>query len=178
MPGADAEKNPPFNDPKHPGWYTEPQSGQQGNPAPPAPPSAAPRNPYASQPAPSGNPYASQPAAPGNPYAYQPGPGMQPAPQHNPYGGPGYVQPPYYAPPAESKGLSVAALVCGIVGVVSFGFLFLPQIAAIILGHIALGREPGGRGMALGGLIMGYIVTGLWVLLLAIGVIATMAEGA
>ncbi|GLB66730.1 DUF4190 domain-containing protein [Arthrobacter mangrovi] len=137
MSGAGADRNPPFNDPKHPDWYTDPQAGRQGQPAPGA-----------------------------GPYSYQPGPGMQRAPQHDPYGGPGYSQP---------KGLSIGALVCGIVGVVTFGFLFLPQIAAIVLGHIALGREPAGRGMALGGLIMGYVVVGLWTLLLMIGVLGAMS---
>lgn len=146
MSGAGEDRNPPFNDPKHPGWYTDPQAGQpQGQPAP-------------------------------GPFSYQPGPEMQPAPRHNPYGGPGYSQPPYYQPAPEPKGLSIGALVCGIVGVVTFGFLLLPQIAAIVLGHIALGREPAGRGMALGGLIMGYVVVGLWTLILMIGVLGAAVQ--
>ncbi|WP_336714587.1 DUF4190 domain-containing protein [Arthrobacter sp. USHLN218] len=148
MSGAGADRNPPFNDPKHPGWYTDPQAGQQqGQPAPGA-----------------------------SPFSYQPGPDMQPAPQHNSYGGPGYSQPPYYQPAPEPKGLSIGALVCGIVGVVTFGFLLVPQIAAIVLGHIALGREPAGRGMALGGLIMGYVVVGLWTLILMIGVLGAAVQ--
>jgi hypothetical protein len=148
MSGAGADGNPPFNDPKHAGWYTDPQAGHQPG----------------------------QPVPPGSPYSYQPGPGMQPAPQYNPYGGPGYNQPPYYQPAPAPKGLSIGALVCGIVGVVTFGFLFLPQVAAIVLGHIALGREPAGRGMALGGLIMGYVVAGLWLLLIIIAMFSAAVQ--
>lgn len=147
MAGSGADRNPPFNDPKHPDWYSQPQDA----------------NPYGNQ----------QPGPYGNPHAYQPGPAMQPAQQHNPYGGPGYNQPPYYQPQVQPKGLSIAALVCGIVGMVTFGFLFLPQLAAIVLGHLGLSKEPAGRGMAIGGLVMGYLVAGLWVLLIFIGVLGS-----
>jgi hypothetical protein len=97
-----------------------------------------------------GRPY----AQPGNPYgnhgsAY----GQQYA---GPYGQPHYGMPPYVMP-AEPKTLSIASLCCGIAVFVGFGFIILPQIAAVILGHMALRREPSGRGLALAGLVMGYI---------------------
>lgn len=93
----------------------------------------------------------------------QPGYG-QPA---NPYG-----QPSYYGVAAEPKGLSIASMICGIIGIVTGGFLAVPQIAAVILGHIALKKEPAGRGFALTGLITGYvgILFGLlWLVFLIIG---------
>ena len=70
--------------------------------------------------------------------------------------------------PATSK-LAIAALVCGCL---SFFCSFLASIPAIILGHLALGeisRKPGlqGRGMALTGAILGYVVTGL---IVAVGI--------
>lgn len=74
----------------------------------------------------------------------------------------GYQQgyPGYYA---KSSGMAIATLICGI-----GSFAFCPcSIVAIILGHIARGqirREPDryeGDGMALAGLIIGYIMGSL-----------------
>ena len=141
------ENRPPFNDPQHPGWYPDPNAGR-AVPQPPPLPEAA------------------------TPYSYQPGPGAQPYTGQQPYGGPDYNQPMYYTPQAQPKGLSIAALVLGIVSVVTFGFMLVPQVLAIVFGHIALGKEPAGRSMALAGLIMGYAVTGIWCLLLFIGILA------
>jgi biotin transporter BioY len=33
----------------------------------------------------------------------------------------------------------------------------IPQIAAIITGHLALRREPSGKGMSITGLVLGYL---------------------
>ena len=89
-------------------------------------------------------PYVQQPS----PYAQQPGPYGQPA---SPYG-----QPVYYGMQAEPKTLSIASMVCGIASVI-MGWLLLPQVAAIITGHMALKREPAGRGMSIAGLVLGYL---------------------
>lgn len=80
-------------------------------------------------------------------------------------------------PPAPTSGLAIASLVCGIMGLVTC--LFLPGIPAVICGHMALNRiaDPSvrlqGRGMAIAGLIMGYVslmmIAG-FVLLMIIGV--------
>ena len=78
------------------------------------------------------------------------------------YAGP-YGQP-YYGMPAEPKTLSIASLCCGIAVFLGFGFILLPQVAAVILGHMALRREPSGRGLAIAGLVMGYIGLALTVL--------------
>lgn len=89
--------------------------------------------------------------------------GQQYYPQHDQqYAGP-YGQP-YYGMPAEPKALSIASLCCGIAVYVGFGFIVLPQVAAVILGHMALRREPSGRGLAIAGLVMGYIGLALTVL--------------
>lgn len=67
----------------------------------------------------------------------------------------------------RTNGMAIAAMILGIVGIISFGMLIIPQILAVIFGHIALGqcnREPDldGRGMAIAGLIMGYIFVGIF----------------
>jgi hypothetical protein len=67
-----------------------------------------------------------------------------------------YGQPAYYGMPAEPKGLSIASMVCGIASVL-LGWFLLPQIAAIITGHLALKREPSGKGMSITGLVLGYL---------------------
>jgi hypothetical protein len=95
------------------------------------------------------------------------------------YGAPGYGAPaPYYAPaPSQNDGKAIASLVCGLVGGCGVG-----SIAAIILGHQSRGaakregRQP--SGMALAGLILGYV--GLVGAILFLGLIAagTWAEGA
>lgn len=93
------------------------------------------------------------------------------------YGQPGtpfnaYGQPAYYGVPPEPKGLSIASLCCGIAAFVGLGFFLLPQLAAVILGHMALKREPSGKGMAIAGLVLGYLGIALALLvfvLIAVG---------
>jgi type IV pilus assembly protein PilA len=59
--------------------------------------------------------------------------------------------------PLESSGKAIASLICGF-----FAWIFPAAVAAIILGHVSLseiGRSAGrlrGRGIAIGGLVMGY----------------------
>lgn len=79
-----------------------------------------------------------------------------------------------YPPAAPTSGLAIASLVCGILGVVAMcayvgGVFGLP---AVICGHLSLGRirqsafDPiplQGRGMAIAGLITGYIAMALQV---------------
>jgi hypothetical protein len=122
----------------------------------------------------------------------QPGEGAyrQPAEQHgapyaqpgSPYGPPStyaqpnpYCQPAYYGmPAAEPKGLSITSMVCGISSVL-LGWFLMPQLAAIITGHLALGREPSGKGMSITGLVLGYLCLlayGAFWLLLILGLSA------
>lgn len=91
------------------------------------------------------------PGGPQQPNAQQPYAQPPFAQQGSPYGYPGY-----YGIPAEPKSLSIASMVCGIASVI-MGWLLLPQIAAIITGHMALKREPAGRGMSIAGLVLGYL---------------------
>jgi hypothetical protein len=58
--------------------------------------------------------------------------------------------------PPEPKTLSIASMVCGIASVI-MGWILLPQIAAIVTGHLALKREPAGKGMSITGLVLGYL---------------------
>jgi hypothetical protein len=140
--------------------YGENQRGEQ----PFASPAAS--GPYGQQQPQAQQPY-SQPQGAAAQYG-QPSYGQQPA---SPYGQPAspYAQPPYgqsaspygqpayYGMAAEPKGLSIASMCCGIAVFVGFGFFVLPQIAAVILGHMALKKEPAGKGMAIAGLVMGYL---------------------
>lgn len=83
---------------------------------------------------------------------------------------PGYPYPPYPPYPPPTNGLAVAALVCSV--------LFAPL--GILFGHISLfqikrtGEQ--GRGMAVAGLVIGYLVTIVAVLaLVAFGLLMTLA---
>jgi hypothetical protein len=92
--------------------------------------------------------------------AYSPPPGQQYYPPYQPYQG----YPPY-PPVRPTNSLAIAALVCGIAGFVT-GITCIP---AIICGHIARGqiRRTGeqGDGMALAGLILGYVSVVLYIAL-------------
>jgi hypothetical protein len=63
-----------------------------------------------------------------------------------------------YTGPTQSSGKAIASLICGI-----FAFLFPSAVAAIILGHLSLSeirKSAGrltGRGLAMAGLILGYV---------------------
>lgn len=96
--------------------------------------------------------------------------GAGPYAQPSPYGQQAqYGQPAYYGMQAEPKTLSIASMVCGIASVI-MGWLMLPQLAAIITGHMALKREPAGKGMSITGLVLGYLCLlgygGFWLLLI------------
>jgi hypothetical protein len=75
-----------------------------------------------------------------------------------------YGQPIYYGVAAAPKVLSIASLCCGIASLLGFGFFLLPQLAAVVLGHLALNREPHGRGAAIAGLVLGYVAIAITVL--------------
>src|SRR5690606_17890342 len=82
---------------------------------------------------------------------------------------PQYPQYPAYPPPAPTNGLAIASLVLGIAGITVGWFLIgIPSILAVVFGHVALStiRRTGqqGRGMAIAGLVTGYIVVGVVVL--------------
>ncbi len=132
-------------------------------------------------------PYGAQPPAYGAPAA--------PAPPH--YGAvapqqqPGYTAygAPAYAAPRPNSGLAITSLICGIAGLALSVLLFwaifpvLISVAAVITGHLALRRlrqTPGlgGRGMAIAGLITGYVGCALIVFSLVALVIGAVFLGA
>jgi hypothetical protein len=89
---------------------------------------------------------------------------------------------PYYGS-APTCGLAIASMVCGIVGFMLCYFCALLGIPAVICGHMALkqmNESPvpmSGRGMALTGLILGYLWIGLTLLAIfavVIGAISSM----
>jgi hypothetical protein len=77
-----------------------------------------------------------------------------------------------------TSSLAVAALVCGIA---EFFTLGLTAIPAVILGHMARGqiRRTGehGSGLALAGLILGWVAIILFVLVVALGAAAMVRVG-
>jgi hypothetical protein len=74
--------------------------------------------------------------------------------------------------PKKDSGLAIASLVCGIATWTIFPVV--AAIAAVVTGHLAKkeiresGNTLGGDGMALAGLLMGYIQLGLFVLAMII----------
>jgi hypothetical protein len=127
-----------------------PQPASPAYPPQPASPAAYPASPPS-------DPYA-QPVYAGDPYAT-----TTPYPQPPPAAYPpayGYGTP-AAAPP--NSGAATASLVLGITGlVVGWCACGLPSLLAIIFGHIGLNQTrnnlKGGRGQALAGLIMGYVL--------------------
>jgi len=128
------------------------------------PPSQDPSDPQAQQQQPYGQPQ-------GQPYGQQPYP---PQPQGQAYGQQPYgsMPPPPYNPypaPQSGNGLAVAALVCGLVGLLIFNIILGPL--AIVFGAIGRGRAnrgASGGGMALAGIILGVVDVALFIILLAV----------
>jgi hypothetical protein len=132
------------------------------------------------------------PTQPIQPPAYQPPPPpyqasspyqSPPGPYETPSASPYQPPPPYQHPYANqywpvqpqnpgTNGLAIAALVLGIVWVYWIG-----SILAVIFGHVALGQikrtGQSGQGMAVAGLVLGYIGIAVFALMVAIGVAAS-----
>lgn len=75
----------------------------------------------------------------------------------------------YYQPVRvpPTNGLAIAALVCGLSEIFTLGFGAIP---AVILGHLAHAqiKRTGerGEGMAVAGLVLGYLGIGIWTLII------------
>jgi len=63
----------------------------------------------------------------------------------------------------KNNGLAIAALVCGVLGLISCGFTLIISLAAIVLGAVGRGQirrsagQQQGEGMAITGLILGIV---------------------
>lgn len=90
-----------------------------------------------------------------------------------------HVVPVVVAPPPTS-GLAVASLISGIVGVLGGWCVFgLPCIVAVVLGHLATPAtkrgERGGHGMAVAGLILGYVFVLPWIVVTGLFVLGSLS---
>jgi hypothetical protein len=152
--------------------YGQPYPDLQ-QPAPPQPyqPGPAEQQPYAQQ-QPYQQPYSEQPYQQGGPPGpYQP----QPAQYGTPYG---------YTAPAEKNALGVWSLVLGILSIVMlFSCLvgFIAAIPALITGYMSRKANKEGLadnpGLALGGIITGWVTIGLTVLGgIGIGILFSIPE--
>lgn len=85
---------------------------------------------------------------------------LLPPPQAQPVFAPSVSHSVAVSLPQGTSGLAIASLICGILVFLSFGLAGLP---AVITGHLGLsairksGGTLGGRGMAIAGLVMGYM---------------------
>lgn len=84
---------------------------------------------------------------------YAPQPYQQPSVQHHYYGGGPPVTP-------RNNGMAITSMILGIVGVISCGAIVF-SVGAIIFGHVAQSQikrtRENGNGMAVTGLILGYL---------------------
>ena len=106
-------------------------------------------------------------------------PGQQfhgPQGQVPPHYGPAYGQPPYppqpygygYPPPRRTNGLAIASMVLGIIWVYWIG-----SILALVFGYVARKqirqRGESGDGMAIAGIVLGWVSVGLGLLVVVAG---------
>lgn len=117
-----------------------------------------------------------QPYDPQSPVPYSQGYPPQPPPAF-------YPQPVIVAQQLPSSGMATASLVFGILGVLGgWCLLGIPCIIAVICGHAGLSQTKdgrmSGRGQAVAGLIMGYLVVGpaiaLFFLFVVGGIVGTV----
>lgn len=69
----------------------------------------------------------------------------------------------------KTSGLAVTSLVLGILSLMGAALFLIPPLLAVVLGHIAVsscGRDPNldGKGLAIAGLVMGWICLAGWIL--------------
>ena len=145
-------------DPYAVGQQPAPYGGQPPYPGSPGGPYPAP---YGAQP-----PYAGSAAVPYGQPAYQPAP----PPGAVPYGQPPYGYP--YVPPRRTNGFAIASMVLGILWLYWIG-----SILALVFGYIARNqiRERGdaGNGMAIAGIVLGWVGVGVIAIAVVVGIVAS-----
>jgi len=154
-PEPHGQPNLKKSDPEQPNYYSGPQA-QAPAPAPvnhgPYSQGPYPQNPY--------QPQQNQYGHPQSPYAIQ---------NHQAYNQPVYQQ-------SSTNVLAVIALAAGIAQVV---LSFIGAIAAVVLGHIALAQikrtGDNGYGLALTGLILGYLGIALSILFIGYLIVVSVA---
>ncbi|MFP3968407.1 DUF4190 domain-containing protein [Actinomadura fulvescens] len=161
-PGDDEPRTRPPADEKPPAYTEPPPHGEHPPNDRPPPPSTPPgQQPTYGQLHGYGQvPSYAQPPVTGVPPYNQSG---SPYGQSSPYG---------QAGGGQTSGLAIGSLIAGIVGLLcGFG-----SIVAVVLGHLALSKikktGEGGRGLAIAGLILGYVALVGWLLYLALAVFA------
>jgi hypothetical protein len=77
-----------------------------------------------------------------------------------------------YAPvaTADSKNLSVIALVLGLASLL-LGQTFLVPIAAIVVGVLGYRREPSGHALAVWGIVLGALMSFGWLVVAVVGLV-------
>ncbi|MEU9369443.1 DUF1707 and DUF4190 domain-containing protein [Streptomyces avermitilis] len=82
------------------------------------------------------------------------------------------------APPPATNGKAVAAMVCGVLTLMTAGVTGVP---AVILGHTARSEirrtGEGGEGFAMAGLVLGWLSVAGWALLLTVLIAAALVSG-
>lgn len=68
----------------------------------------------------------------------------------------------YGQPQSPPPGMSIASLVLGIISLVC-GFTLVVPGVGLVLGILGLRREPAGRGMAIGGIVLNLLALLVWV---------------
>ena len=166
-------------EPEQPAAWSAPTAPVESTPpaapaAPAAPGFEAPQ--YAPPVAPAAPSYQA-PAAPAAPAYVAPA-----APAYSAPAAPAYAAPQQHgqAPAvAPTNTLAIISMISSIVGLLSWGLL---SILGVILGHISMKqikqRGEGGRGMALAGLIVGYVGIGIYALVTIIIVFSIIALAA
>ena len=120
--------------------------------------------------------------APAPPQAMTPSPGAPrpPPPPPPPYAAAQYQYPAQYGPgrPASTtNGLAVASLVLGIITLCGIG-----SILAVIFGYVGKGQidrsggTQSGRGLAIAGIVLGWVGIGILVLFIVLGIIGAITD--
>ncbi|WP_054009273.1 DUF4190 domain-containing protein [Arthrobacter sp. ERGS1:01] len=88
-------------------------------------------------------------------------------------GGPGYVD-----ATSGPRGLSLASMIIGLGSLFLAGWLIIPQIVGIVLGHVALKKEsPQGNPFSITGLITNYLALLIYIGIYAFVIFALMTMG-
>jgi hypothetical protein len=177
-PPGSGDYVPPSSDPAQPPSYPPPPSYEPPTAYEPPSPYQAPGYgaPAYPQPPDPAYPQAADPAYPQAPDQGYPNPAYQQG-YATPYG-----YSPYPVKPAPD-GLSIAALVVScvaVLGLCGYGIGGLLGVVGAVLGHVSRRRiretGAGGDGMALAGIIVGWIAAGIALVVIAILVVAIVAS--